>query len=144
MYVEENVNHLFIKVKINTQNEQSKKIKKKFGKHHNKLLLFFWTGYKCSRSISLLHLFFKLTTKIIETFCCFISFFNSQQYPQTYHQYCSPRFDIYFAEQNLNLVLQVKCWLYLLAGNLCYLNETRKYLYYICVECIYLGKIKIN
>lgn len=32
----------------------------------------------------------KLTANVIETFCCFLSFFN----PQTYHKYCRPRFGI--------------------------------------------------
>ncbi len=52
----------------------------------------------------------KLTANVIETFSCFKSFFNPQQYPQTYHS---------LAYQNLNLVLQVRFRLYLSIVNEC-------------------------
>ncbi len=40
----------------------------------------------------------KLTAKVIDTFYGFLSFFDPQQYPQTYHDYFySPRFDIYLS-----------------------------------------------
>ncbi len=39
----------------------------------------------------------KLTAIVIGTFYCVLSFFNLQQYSQTYetHEYCSPKFGIY-------------------------------------------------